>query len=63
MTGILAALLYLLGLMGRVLAAEDAAPRCNLDLARVGEVLPPNAAASGLVRIVRPGQVVTIRCG
>jgi hypothetical protein len=60
MAAIVAFALALLGLSSPVLAGGDEAPpACDLSLAQVGEVLPPNLETSAQVRIIRPGQVVT----
>jgi hypothetical protein len=60
MAAIITLLLALLGLSSPVLAGEGSdQATCDLNLAQVGEVLPPNLETSAQVRIVRPGQVVT----
>ncbi|MBN2752333.1 MAG: hypothetical protein JXQ84_06460 [Rhodospirillaceae bacterium] len=60
MSAIATILFALFGLSSPVFAGEDTVPRCDLNLARVGEVLPLNTETLPQVRIVHPGQAVTM---
>lgn len=59
MAALIALLAAMLGWASPVLADDAASAACDLSLAREGEALSADIAASARVRIVRPRQAVT----